>query len=420
MRRILRAAGSVVLGCAAVVAGFGPLDALAQSAGAADDGGLYGTVVTLEGKRLTGGLRWDRNERFWNDVLDARKQLPDAARSESDDVTVKLFGVTLFKRRERWRQEGRLTVPFGDLARLETTWDGGARLITKSGETLEALGGADLGSFRGLLVDDGTREHEIDWDDIVSIAFSPRTAQSSVAEGGAPAPRVGERRLYGTVETDGRHWTGFIAWDRDEVLLDDILDGYEDRRSVEVAFEDIAEVVRSSHRGSIVKLHDGSERFLSGTNDVDDGHRGMDVLVPGLGRVRIPWDETTRVVFRPPPASPAYAAFDGGGPLRARIEMTGGAALEGRLLWDLDEGFSFEELDGDLDEAEISVAFRNVAKIEPLSGGGSRVVLRDGSELTLTGSNDVESSNRGIQIWNDEGRVDEIAWERIEAVVFPE
>lgn len=415
MRRVLRVAGSVAIGCA-VAAGPGFTDARAQSGGTADDGGLHGTVVTLEGKRLTGGLRWDRNERFWNDVLDARKQLPEAAVDDGDDVTVKLFGVTLFKRRDRWRREGRLTVPFGDLSRLETTWDGGARLITKSGETLEALGGADLGGFRGLLVQTAEREFEVDWDDIVAIDFSPRPAGNGVNS----APSVADRRLYGTVETDGRAWTGYLAWDRDEVLLDDILDGYEDRRSVEIAFEEIAEVVRSSHRGSIVKLRDGSERFLSGTNDVDDGHRGMDVAVPGLGRVRIPWDETTRVVFEKPPASPTYASFDGGAPLYARVATTDGAALEGRLLWDLDEGFSFEELDGDLDEVEVSVAFRHIAKIVPLQRGGSRVVLRDGSELVLTGSNDVESSNRGIQVWNDRGRVDEIAWERIEEVVFSE
>jgi hypothetical protein len=42
----------------------------------ADSGRLYGTVVTTEGKEITGAIRWDDEEVFWTDHFNGKKAEP--------------------------------------------------------------------------------------------------------------------------------------------------------------------------------------------------------------------------------------------------------------------------------------------------------------------------------------------------------
>ena len=40
----------------------------------AESGRLYGTLRTTDGEQFEGWIRWDKNEAFWDDILDATKQ----------------------------------------------------------------------------------------------------------------------------------------------------------------------------------------------------------------------------------------------------------------------------------------------------------------------------------------------------------
>ena len=61
---------------------------------------------------------------------------------------------------------------------------------------------------------DGVEEFE--WEDLDDIVFGPAPETASPES----------RRLYGVVEDHkGRRFTGYIAWDLDEILADDVLDG---------------------------------------------------------------------------------------------------------------------------------------------------------------------------------------------------
>jgi len=50
------------------------ITAILMAAEAFGGGEIYGTIHTTRGETLTGPIRWDRNENFWDDELNASKR----------------------------------------------------------------------------------------------------------------------------------------------------------------------------------------------------------------------------------------------------------------------------------------------------------------------------------------------------------
>jgi hypothetical protein len=322
---------------------------------------LYGRVVTDRGQEYTGFIRWDRNEGSWADLLDANK------------------GAT---------QSG---IRFGHVSRIDDMGRSGARFTLKSGEVVE-LGSrsSDLGpGLRALLVDqaDGSRA-ELGWDDLQLVEFQPTPRNATPAEG----------RLYGTLVTDsGLEFTGYVTWDVDEIYSSDVLDGEEGRLDRKVPFGAIQSIQRNGSGSARVVLHDGTAMVLSGTNDVNSSNSGISVSDPALGQVLVGWDEFVGVRFHGTAAEETYDSFDGGGAIRGTVVTARGEKLSGRIVWDDDEAYSWEMLNGSADGLQFQVEFGNIAEIQK-TRRGALVTLHDGRAFELTGSNDVNSGNRGIHV----------------------
>jgi len=376
--------------------------AAAVSAGAAHGGGeLFGTIETTSGESLTGAIHWDVHENFWDDRLDTLKT---EVIEEDPGFQFKVFGVKLFG--DDGTSHPSLSVPFGHLRSIENK--GRSALLTlKNGDVIEARAETrDLGPhMRDLVVDDGEGKRSLEWYQVKRIDFDSGPGKGRDAE-----------RLYGIVETASGEHAGYLIWDRDESLVDDLMDGEADGEDHEIAFGEITLVERLGSRGSKVTLKDGTTLELSGTNDVDGDHRGMIVLVPGFGTLEIDWRDVTRVRFSAPPPSPVYDTFDGGYRLEGTVRTRDGAVLRGRIIWDRDESWSWETIDGDVDGIEYGLPFELVRRIEPQGDWAADVVLRDGRTLRLQGSNDVNEENRGILVlsaeethvlaWGDVRRLD--------------
>ena len=236
-------------------------------------GRIYGTLTTVDGDTYTGLIRWDKNEASWVDVLDGTKEMPKA-RAEGTPrkyrekrTSIEIFGLKIGGANVNWgdafaAQSG---IRFGHLKSLEAVDDDKAMLTLKSGEQIEFAGGStDIGSdVREVIVEDA-KEGEIEfvWSDINRIDFAqgPSDLTSDFGE-----------RLYGTVTTRrGDTFTGFVAWDVDEALGNDVLDGEENGRSRKIKFDKIASIERYSSNGATVTLKTGESMLLRETNDVND------------------------------------------------------------------------------------------------------------------------------------------------------
>jgi hypothetical protein len=339
---------------------------------------LYGTVHTVGGEQLTGYIRWDRNEGSWTDLLDANKPTERGGASVSG-------------------------IRFGHVEEIEVLDSESALFTLKSGDEVELRARAsDLGTgLRALTIDhDGGSHSELQWRDLDRIEFN-----------GAPsAARPAEGRLFGTLRTrSGMEFTGYIAWDVDEIYSSDILDGDLDGERLRIPFGAISSIERHASWAARVRLHDGEELILDGTNDVDDSNSGISVSDAALGQVKVEWDEFESVRFHGTDTEVVFSAMDGGSRIEGTVTTEAGEQLSGTIRWDSDEAYTWEMLNGDAGEVEFNVEFGMIAGIVKTTRG-AEVTLLDGRAFELTESNDVDDGNRGIVVETDSGNF-EVEWD---------
>ncbi|MFQ5499373.1 MAG: hypothetical protein ACE5FH_06845 [Candidatus Zixiibacteriota bacterium] len=392
---------------------------------AADQSGrIYGVITTVDGDEFTGLIRWDKNEACWVDVLDGTKELSRNARKHSKrrkyrgrEASVEIFGLRIGGPRSHsytyLSGSAQSGIRFGHIQSLEPTDDNEVLLVLKSGEKVEfSQGSTDIGEdIREIVIEDEQEgEIELAWDDIERIDFmSARSAGES---------HFGNR-LYGTLETRrGDEYTGFVCWDYDEVFSRDILDGNDRSKKRKIKFDKIAAIERYSSNGSTVILKNGTETVLKGSNDVDDGNRGIVISNPDFGQVIVQWDEFERLDFSDPAEPVKYDDFDGGHPLQGTVFSEDGDSYTGRIRWDNDEEQSWEILDGEYRDVQFDIEFSRIRQIEKRSRRSSIVTLWDGRSFRLSGSNDVDDDNKGIFIELSDGDVIEVEWDEFEKVEF--
>lgn len=420
VRRALLAGSSVHCSRTALLLVLGFLStslppSLSPALAAQEANRIWGRVETGAGRTYEGYIRWDRNEGSWADLLNGSKEPSrdavdlwrELAEEEVPERVIEFLGVRVSWDDRDFPDRHESGIRFGHIRRLVVLDDDAAELELKSGEWVKLEGGAtDLGDgIREILMED-PREGavELRWRDLDEIRF------------GAPPPGSppSGTRLHGTVEDIyGDRHTGYISWDLDEILTTDILDGKEEGRSREIAFGNIVAMEKEPGR-SRVTLRDGREMLLSGSNDVDDGHRGVQVSDPGLGQVEVEWDEFRSVRFHEPEREVGYDEFDGGHRLRGTVTTRNGEEHTGWIRWDADEEHSWEFLDGEDRDIVYDVEFGKIRAIERDTSRSALVTLLDGRVLELEGSNDVNEDNKGIFIQvSDDARTPGRGWVRV-------
>jgi len=278
----------------------------------------------------------------------------------------------------------------------------------------------------------------------------------------APQQADVDDRLYGRVVTQGGAvYTGFIRWDLNEGSWADLLNGSkqlpvenfeeaerlrgetrrENRRNdrtieflgIRVSWdedddgdfpEQAESGIRFGHLSSLTVLDDrsallvlrsGLEVELSGgSTDIGSDLRGVTVDDPERGEVELRWRDLDAIEFMaaPPGATPRSRRLHG--TLRDRW----GNAYTGYVSWDVDEIYTTDVLDGEEDGRSRKIPFDRIAAIERAGSSGARVTLTSGEEITLRGTNDVDSSNRGIQVSDPGLGQVQVAWDEFEDVRF--
>lgn len=263
-------------------------------------------------------------------------------------------------------------------------------------------------------------------------------------------------RLYGRVVTmDGSEFVGFIRWDNNEGHWTDQLDvskrlprrfmreaqrlsgrslgerrpvggirvGWEatsqwpSTASAAVRFGHIRQIVVLDDSHGLVVLKSGEEQeFSSSSTDLG---QGLQVVVEEANgsEAELSWADIDYVEFRP---APRRTSSPFGERIYGTLTTRAGDEFSGWITWDRDELYARDELDGDEDGVRRSVAFGTIASVEAVSSSRALVRLRDGRVMELTGTNDVNSENRGIFISDPAlGRV-EAKWSQLANIRFHE
>ncbi len=388
----------------------------ASDAGISVEGYIYGTVETRDGKTHTGVLRWDDEEAFWDDLFhSAKEELPYEKYAEEPDADEdatwwERMATTISGDLNLHHVSRSVAVRFGDLEQIRVTGGNDAVLTLRGGTEIEVSGYANDVGATVVVFDAKPGRIEVPWKKIDTITFSATP----------PDAEPGSFRLRGTVSTTEGEFVGFIQWDNEESLSTDRLDGDTEDDDVSIAMGEIRSIERRDRRSSRVVLKDGTEMVLSGTNDVNDDIRGIHVEDARFGRVEVGWDEFERVVFDDPGTSGAsYGDYSVPTHLAGTVTLKSGDWRTGKLVFDLDEEWSWEMLDGSSKEIDYTVPFSMVASIEPSGGSGSVVRLRNGIELELEDSHDVDRDNSGVVVIpNGSGEPGHVPWREIAQIKF--
>lgn len=180
-------------------------------------------------------------------------------------------------------------------------------------------------------------------------------------------------------------------------------------------FGDIQELQFLNNKNVRLGFKNGIQIEVNGEGYNDIGTK-VRVLDKELGWTVLNWEKIQKVEFSSIPKDASVLAM---APLYGTVETSRREKFTGYIHWDHDERVSTDKLDGDSDDGKVSTAFSNIASIEK-NGNGSDVVYKSGRKLHLSGSNDVDNSNRGvIVIMPGKGMVD-IPWRTFRSLALTE
>lgn len=133
-----------------------------------------------------------------------------------------------------------------------------------------------------------------------------------------------------------------------------------------------------------------------------------------------PWERSTSAGAASRPSSSCRlpgGADPGVTRLYGTVETREGQ-FQGYIQWDQDECMSTDVLDGDTEDGDVSIRMGSIASIERISSRRSLVTLKDGRELRLEGSNDVNEDNRGIMVEDSRYGRATVSWDAFDRVTF--
>jgi hypothetical protein len=402
---------------------------LPEATQAQDEYFIYGKVHTEDGEIYEGPIRWGKEEVYWTDIFNASKErnvnLKMLSDRELEDLRERHYDREWFtwdNRVTHWfsgRSEDRdekflhqFAVQFGDIKMIKPVSSEWVEIELQNGEKfeLEGEGYNDVG-LDIKVTDKEIGEMNLHWNRIEKIEFmnTPGKLQQKF---GQP--------LYGTVEAYGATFTGFIQWDHDERLTTDKLDGDSDDGKMSIEFGKIKSIERRGGRSEVV-LYSGRNFIMDGSNDVSSGHRGIIVMNKEFAAVDIPFDEFDKVTFeeKVPNALFGYNDYKTQKLLTGTVTTHDGKTFSGDLVYDLDETYDFELLQGKEGDFEYTIPFRSIKKITPKGSHRCEIELKNGKKIMLDDAQDVDDRNNGMIVRNaSKSDSKYIPWDDVASIDF--
>jgi hypothetical protein len=400
-----------------------------QMLDAQDESFMYGKITTVEGKSFEGPLRWGKEEVYWVDTFNGAKERNENLRYLTADQRHDLDNryrnndwENRFMKSFGWNWDddnnGRpdyvhqFSCQFGEIKSIRPIGRNGAELEMRNGTRIEVDGeGYNDLEANVRVVDAEIGEITIDWDRIDKVEFL-KTPSKLPTRFGTP--------LYGTVEAFGDQFTGYIQWDHDERLSIDKLDGDSDDGDVAIEFGKIKSIERAGGR-SRVTLFSGRELVLDGSNDVGSGHRGVIVMSSDFASIDIPWSEFDKVTFVEKPATrlPGFEVFNSQKELSGTVTGYDGKTYTGKIIYDLDEAYDHELLQGKMGDYEYALPFRSISRITTNGEYQCTISLRNGKSIKLADGQDVDQRNQGILVFESgKNEPTYLPWQDVREVAF--
>ncbi len=262
-------------------------------------------------------------------------------------------------------------------------------------------------------------------------------------------------RIYGKITTvDGDTFKGPIRWDKNEGNWVDVLDGTKemdrrDRRSKRkysrrrsnfeifgisvgtggsvyysgnaqsgIRFGHIEKLEVLDDNSAMLYLKSGEQvEMYNGSTDIGTSIREIVIEDENEGEIELVWDDIEMIEF-----SDSDDNFNSvfGDRLYGTLTTRRGDEFTGFICWDVDELFYNDILDGDNKGRSRKIKFGKIDTIERYSSSGATVILKNGDDLLLKGTNDVNESNSGIIVSDPSFGQIIVKWNEFDNVKFYE
>ncbi|MBN1213237.1 MAG: hypothetical protein JXA92_11750 [candidate division Zixibacteria bacterium] len=268
-------------------------------------------------------------------------------------------------------------------------------------------------------------------------------------------------RIYGKITTvDGDVLEGLIRWDKNEGSWVDILNGekelsrknlrdvekrsprkYSKRRSVKLFGIKIIDDddgsfysswtnkaqsgVRFGHIKSMEFIDDDAVLLILKSGEevelenysTDIGTSIREIVIEDVkeGELELVWDDIEKIDFMPAGSSDMSVY---GERLYGTLTTRRGDEFTGFICWDIDELFENDILDGNDNKRKRKIKFGKIQSIERYSSSGATVIMDDGEDMVLRGTNDVDNDNRGIVVSDPNLGDVEVEWDDFEKLEF--
>jgi len=179
-------------------------------------------------------------------------------------------------------------------------------------------------------------------------------------------------------------------------------------------FGDMSKIKVTGSHEALITLRNGETVEVKGSGYNDLGNE-IRVFDEELGLINVDWDRIQDIQFT---ATPASFESKMGTPMTGEV-FTNNGSFKGLIQWDKDERLSDDKLDGSSSDGKLSIPFGKITSIQN-SGSSATVTMRSGRELKLSGTNDVNGSNKGIVVTMENGLRIHVPWDEFEKVVYDE
>lgn len=178
-----------------------------------------------------------------------------------------------------------------------------------------------------------------------------------------------------------------------------------------IRFGDIESFEIRAGKDDFITTTDGSRHRIGGyAND-----NGSDLWLYEKDKepLKIEWNDLVSIKFSSAPKDhQPYAQL-----LYGTVETTG-SSLTGPIVWDKSECMDIDELDGENSDGDLTILMGAIRSIEKKDNRSVLIVEKDGSSYGMSGTNDVDSGNRGIWVLTEDQGWISVPWKRFIKATF--
>lgn len=195
-----------------------------------------------------------------------------------------------------WSPSSKISISFGDILQIQRS---NSSLILKLGNETETKlrSASDFSNAEGPLTVNmpNIGSVYIPWDKFEQLELIPLKTVDILSYNDFKSPN----RLTGEVALrNGQTLKGIIAYDLDESMDFEVLDGKNDEISYRIPFKYVRSIEPKNYKFSFVTLRNGSTLSLGDSPDVNETNSGLLIFPEGEIPVYVPWKEVKLITFQ--------------------------------------------------------------------------------------------------------------------------